>query len=128
MGCRKKWRPGALLSSSSLDVVDRWSLGPISPAPCTLHSISCSCTSRVGGSPGEKVTGATQKVSHPSPDGAVSPSSTALGFPSDFVGSYSFSHLASSLSRLWSLSSSVRSSFHSGWFESLIRPPLVEEE
>jgi hypothetical protein len=44
------------------------------------------------------------------------------------VGSYSFLHLASSLSRLWSLPSSVRSSFHSGWFESPICPPLVEEE
>jgi hypothetical protein len=55
-------------------------------------------------------------------------SSTALGFPSDFVESYSFPYLASSLSRLWSLPSSVRSSFHGGWFESPIRPPVVEEE
>jgi hypothetical protein len=47
---------------------------------------------------------------------------------SGFRCSYSFSHLSSSLSRLWSLPSSVRSSFHGGWFESPIRPPLVEEE
>jgi hypothetical protein len=128
MGRRKKWRQGALVSSSSLGVVDRWSLGPISPAPCALRSIPSSRASRAGGSPDEKISSAAQNASRPSPHGAVSPSSTALGFPSDFVGSYSFPHLASSLSRIWSLPSSVRSSFHGGWFESPIRPPLVEEE
>jgi hypothetical protein len=106
---------------------DRWSLGPISPAPCALRSIPSSRTSRAGGSPDEKISGAAQNASRPSPHGAVSPS-TALGFPSDFVGSYFFPHLASSLSRLWSLPSSVSSSFHGGWFESPIRPPLVEVE
>jgi hypothetical protein len=108
--------------------VDRCPLGSTSPAPCALRSIPCSRVSRAGVSPGENLPSAAQKASLPSPHSAVSPSNTALGFPSDFVGSYSFLHLASSLSRVWSLSSSVRSSFHGGWFESLIRPPLVEEE
>lgn len=90
--------------------------------------LSLSRVSWAGGSPGEKVSGAAQKDSCPSSRDTVTSTGTALGFPSDFVGSYSFPHLASSLSRLWSLPSSVRSSFHGGWFESPIRPPLVEEE
>jgi hypothetical protein len=117
-----------LLSSSSLGVVDRRPLGPTSPAPCALRSFPCSHVSWASGSPRENLPGAAQKASLLSPHGAVSSSSTTLGFPPDFVGSYSFLHLASLLSRLWSLPSSVRSSFHGGWFESPIRPPLVEEE
>lgn len=124
----KKRRPGAPLSSSSFAVVDRRSLGPISLAPHAPRAIPFSCVSWASGSPGEKVSSVAQKDSCPSSRGAVTSTGTALGFPSDFVGSYSFPHLASSLSRLWSLPSSVRSSFHGDWFESPIRPPLVEEE
>jgi hypothetical protein len=51
-----------------------------------------------------------------------------LGFPPDFVGSHSFPHFASFLSRLWSLPSSSRSSFSGGWYSSLFRPPVVDEE
>jgi hypothetical protein len=116
------------LSSSSLGVVDRRPLGPTSPALCALRSFPCSHVSWASGSPGKHFPGAAQKTSLLSPRGAVSSSSTELGFPPDFIGSYSFPHLASSLSRLWSLLSSVRSSFHGSWFESTIRPPLVEEE
>jgi hypothetical protein len=82
----------------------------------------------VGGSLGEEVSGSAQKEPCPSTRDATTSTGNALGFPPDFVGSYSFLHLASSLSRLWSLSSSVRFSFHGGWFESSIRPLVVEEE
>jgi hypothetical protein len=51
----------------------------------------------------------------------------ALGFPSDHVGAHSFPHFVF-LSRLWSLLSSVRSSYNGGWFVSLIRPPVAEEQ
>jgi hypothetical protein len=51
-----------------------------------------------------------------------------LGFPPDFVGSHSFPHFASLLSRLWSLPSSSRSSFSGGWYSSSFRPPVVDEE
>jgi hypothetical protein len=39
-------------------------------------------------------------------------SGTRLGFPVDFLGSHSFPHLASRLSRLWSLPSLSRGSFY----------------
>jgi hypothetical protein len=52
---------------------------------------------------------------------------TRLGFPSDYVGSHSFPHLASHLSRLWSLSCSSRASFCGGWFSSPFRPPTIAE-
>jgi hypothetical protein len=71
---------------------------------------------------------ATQNSSLPSLRDEVKSSCSVLGFPSDFIGSHSFPHLASSLSRLWSLPSSFRASFRGGWFESPIRPPLVDEE
>jgi hypothetical protein len=51
-----------------------------------------------------------------------------LGFPPDFVGSHSFPHFVSHLSRLWSLPCSSRSSFCSGWFSSPFRPPAIAEE
>jgi hypothetical protein len=51
-----------------------------------------------------------------------------LGFPPDFVGSHSFPHFASRLSRLWSLPCSSRSSFCGGWFSSPFRPPVIAEE
>jgi hypothetical protein len=51
-----------------------------------------------------------------------------LGFPPDFVGSHSFPHFASRLSRLWSLPCSSRSSFCGGWFSSPFRPPAIVEE
>jgi hypothetical protein len=51
-----------------------------------------------------------------------------LGFSPDFVGSHSFPHFASRLSRLWSLPFSTRSSFIGGWFSSLFHPPEVDEE
>jgi hypothetical protein len=54
--------------------------------------------------------------------------SSSLGFPLDFVGAYSFPHYAAFLSHLWSLPSSVRSSFGGGWCVSSFRPPVVEEE
>jgi hypothetical protein len=53
---------------------------------------------------------------------------TTLGFPSDHIGSHSFPHFASFLSRLWSLPSTARSSFSGGWFASPLRPPVAEEE
>jgi hypothetical protein len=56
------------------------------------------------------------------------PSGTRLGFPVDFIGSHSFPHLASRLSRLWSLPSSSRGSFCGGWFSSPFRPPALGEE
>jgi hypothetical protein len=62
------------------------------------------------------------------PRGSVAIQGTALGFPPDHVGAHSFPHFASFLSRLWSLPSSVRSSFRGGWFAYPIRPPVVEEE
>jgi hypothetical protein len=108
--------------------VDLRPLGLTSTAPCVLRSLPSSLVSGASGSPGENLSGAAQKTSLLSPRGAVRSSCTELRFPLDFVGSYSFPHLASSLSRLWSLPSSVRSSFHGGWFESPICPPLVEEE
>jgi hypothetical protein len=63
-----------------------------------------------------------------SPHGSVEKKGTTLGFPSDHIGSHSFPHFASFLSRLWSLSSTVRSSFRGGWFASPIHPPMAEEE
>ena len=118
---KKKW-----LSSSSCSDVDLKLLGPISPrAPSSRLGPLAVVTNR---SPGGIPLGAAQNSSLPSHRGAVRSSCTELGFPLDFVGSYSFPHLASSLSRLWSLPSSFRSSLHGGWFESPIRPPLVEEE
>jgi hypothetical protein len=56
------------------------------------------------------------------------PSGTRLGFPSNFVGSHSFPHLVSRLSRLWSLPCSSRASFCGGWFSSLFRPPTIAVE
>jgi hypothetical protein len=56
------------------------------------------------------------------------PSGTRLGFPVDFLGSHSFPHLASRLSRLWSLPSSSRESFCGGWISSPLRPPSLGEE
>jgi hypothetical protein len=56
------------------------------------------------------------------------PSGTHLGFPSDYVGSHSFPHLASCLSRLWSLPCSSRASFCGGWFSSPFRPPVAAKE
>jgi hypothetical protein len=106
--------------------VDRKLLGPTSSrAPSSRLGPLAAISSR---SPGGISLGAAQKSSLLSHCGAVRSSCTELGFPPDFVGSHSFPHLASSLSRLWSLPSSFRSSFHGGWFESLIRPLLVEEE
>jgi hypothetical protein len=55
-------------------------------------------------------------------------SGTRLGFPVDFLGSHSFPHLASRLSRLWSLPSSSRGSFCGGWISSPLRPPALGEE
>jgi hypothetical protein len=51
-----------------------------------------------------------------------------LGFLPDFIGAHSFPHLASFLSRLWSLSCSSRSSFSGGWFSSPFLLPVVDEE
>jgi hypothetical protein len=123
---KKKWQPEGSLSSSSRGVVDWQLLGPTSPrAPRPRLGPLVSVASS---SPGGNPLGAAQKSSLLSHRGAIRSSCTELGFPLDFVGSYSFPHLASSLSRLWSLPSSFRSSLHGGWFESPIRPPLVEEE
>jgi hypothetical protein len=55
-------------------------------------------------------------------------SGTQVGFPIDFLGSHSFPHLASRLSRLWSLPSSSRESFCGGWISSPFRPPSLGEE
>jgi hypothetical protein len=60
--------------------------------------------------------------------GGWSSSGKSLGFPPNFVGSHSFPHFASRLSRLWSLPFSTRSSFCGGWFSSPFRPPEVVEE
>jgi hypothetical protein len=60
--------------------------------------------------------------------GRGSSSGKSLWFPPDFVGSHSFPHFASRLSRLWSLPVSSRSSFCRGWFSSPFRPPEVVEE
>jgi hypothetical protein len=46
----------------------------------------------------------------------------------DFLGSHSFPHLASRLSRLWSLPSSSRGSFYGGWISSPLRSPALGEE
>jgi hypothetical protein len=55
-------------------------------------------------------------------------SGTQLGFSVDFLGSHSFPHLASRLSRLWSLPSSSRESFCGGWISSPLRSPALGEE
>jgi hypothetical protein len=55
-------------------------------------------------------------------------SGSQVGFPIDFLGSHSFPHLASRLSRLWSLPSSSRESFCGGWISSPFRPPSLGEE
>jgi hypothetical protein len=60
--------------------------------------------------------------------GGRSPSGTLVGFPIDFLGSHSFPHLASRLSRLWSLPGSSRDSFCGGWISSPFRPPSLGEE
>jgi hypothetical protein len=51
-----------------------------------------------------------------------------VGFPPDFIGAHSFPHLASFLSRLWSLLCSSHSNFSGGWFSSPFRPHVVDEE
>jgi hypothetical protein len=56
------------------------------------------------------------------------PTGTRLGFAADFLGSHSFPHLASRLSRLWSLPCSSRDSFCGGWISSPFRPPALAEE
>jgi hypothetical protein len=56
------------------------------------------------------------------------PSGSQVGFPLDFLGSHSFPHLASRLSRLWSLPCSSRESFCGGWFSSPFRPLSLGEE
>jgi hypothetical protein len=118
---KKKW----LSSSSFCSNVDLKLLGPPSPRAHSSRLGSLTVGNlALGGSP----LGAAQNPSLLSHRGAVRSSCSVLGFPSDFVGSHSFPHLASSLSRLWSLPSSFRSSFRGGWFESPIRPPLVDEE
>jgi hypothetical protein len=64
----------------------------------------------------------------PAKTSAASPSQSRLGFAPDFVGSDSFPHCASFLSRLWSLPVSSRSDFHGGWCVTSFRPPVPEEE
>jgi hypothetical protein len=56
------------------------------------------------------------------------PAGTRLGFSADFLGSHSFPHLASRLSRLWSLPCSSRDSFYGGWISSPFCPPVLAEE
>jgi hypothetical protein len=118
---RKKW----LSSSSSCSIVDQKLSGPPSSRAHKVRLGSLAVGKHAtDGSPLD----AAQNSSRPSHRGEVKSPCSVLGFPSDFVGSHSFPHLASSLSRLWSLPSSIRASFRGGWFESLIRPPLVDEE
>jgi hypothetical protein len=121
MARKKKW----LSYSSSCSIVDRKLSGPPSPRAHNVRLGSLTVGNHAtDGSP----SGATQNSTLPSHRGEVRSSCSVLGFPSDFVGSHSFLHLASSLSWLWSLPSSFRSSFRGGWFESPICPPHVEEE
>jgi hypothetical protein len=113
---KKKWR-----SSSSCSCVDRGLPGPFSPR--------VSISPRGALADGNQASLAAAQLSPRSPPrGEVRASYSVLGFPSDFIGSHSFPHLASSLSRLWSLPSSFRASFRGGWIESPFRPPLVDEE
>jgi hypothetical protein len=56
------------------------------------------------------------------------PTVKRLGFASDFLGSHCFPHLASRLSRLWSLPCSSHDSFCGGWISSPFRPPALDEE
>jgi hypothetical protein len=118
---KKKW----LSSSSSCSIMDLKLLGPPSPR---AHNAWLGSLAVGNHAPDGSPFGAAQNSSLPSHRSEVRSSCTMLGFPSDFVGSHSFPHLAYSLSWLWSLPSLFRSSFRGGWFESPIRPPLVEEE
>jgi hypothetical protein len=105
--------------------VDRKLSGPLSPRALNVRLGSLMVGKHaMDGSP----LAAAQNSSLPSLRDEVKSSYSVLGFPSYFVGSHSFTHLASSLSRIWSLSSSFRASFRGGWFKSPICPPLVDEE
>jgi hypothetical protein len=112
----KKWR-----SSSSCSCMDQGLPGPFSP-----RVYSTPRGEFAAGKQGSLQAAQVPSRSHPRVE--VRSSSPVLGFPSDFIGSHSFPHLASSLSRLWSLPTSFRASFRGGWIESPFRPPLVEEE
>jgi hypothetical protein len=78
-----------------------------------------------GSSPSDVAQGVSRDESA---SGGEASSGKSLGFPPNFVGSHSFPHFASCLSRLWSLPCSSRSSFCGGWFSSPFRPPEIFEE
>ena len=91
-------------------------------SPASLRDCSCSLSARCGASavPGPSPSlpspaasssrGPERQAVGAACDGRL-PLGTRLGFTADFVGSHSFPHLASRLSRLWSLSCSSHDSF-----------------
>jgi hypothetical protein len=152
-GKKKKWRSVPWADSSSsctflspsdggrCDAARISAAGPLSPRHLQAQGYSIPTraverpldarSSWIGWSPGVSPLSThllfpTRESSPPLSSPPENPSSR-LGFPLDFVGSYSFPHCATFLSHLWSLPVSVRSSFGGGWCVSSFRPPVVEE-
>jgi hypothetical protein len=114
----------------------RW-LAPKASSSCSssahaavpvVHGPPPSLSPRTDWSSGRSPSDEAQCDAHDEPAREGSSPGKSLGFPPDFVGSHSFPHFASRLSRLWSLPFSTRSSFSGGWFSSSFRPPKVVEE
>jgi hypothetical protein len=153
-GKKKKWRSVPWAGSSSSSALPSPSLGSqcrvarspaVGPLPSCLslaqgYSIPAQAPKRsldwrpswIGWNQGvtplpSRLLPLTRESSRSLSSPPVNPS-PSLGFPPDFVGAYSFPHCAAFLSHLWSLPSSVRSSFGGGWCVSPFRPPVVEEE
>jgi hypothetical protein len=109
--------------------------GVVSPSDVAFPSPDCSRSPWEGWRPGVSpihhstlLQAQAHESSHPPWLYAPEDPKTRLGFPSDFVGSYSFPYCVAFLSRLWSLPVSSRSGFHGGWRVTSLRPPMVEEE
>jgi hypothetical protein len=130
---KKVRRPGIPLSSSSCSPSARVAASALhGPHPLAYHGASVASPSHaswIDWSSGGFASGSAHSGCLDAPSrGSGEIKGTRLGFPLDFIGAHSFPHFASFLSRLWSLPFSLRSSFSGGWFSSLFRPPVVEEE
>jgi hypothetical protein len=117
---KKGWSPAPTASSSCTS-----SAGIVAPVVLGPPPSQFLCIDR--SSEVSAPLGPERRADASASDGGLS-SGKRLGFPPDFVGSHSFPHFASRLSRLWSLSCLSRSSFCGGWFSSPFRLPAIAEE